>query len=370
MARKSEGPWYRTGKDCWYVWHQGRLVRLHKDEAEAHRLWHLLLAGVWPEASTGRNAGSSAGCGPGREGLHSASGSSPGNSLLPSLTVGEMVDAYLADASLRLKTSTLLSKRKVLLRLKADRGQEAAASLKPAVVSAWLAQQKGWGRSLRWLAALVIRACCRWAASPTQGFLPSDPTAGLKLPGPRSSGAEALVSPEAHAALMAKAPPCYRNALLALHGTGCRPGELCFVEARHFNADAGAWLLDVHKTDGTGKVRVILLPPAVADLCKRLAEAYPAGPLFRNSKGKPLTPERLRNWLFKVRRRLGLGKVMPYGYRHGFATDALANGVPDAQVAALLGHSGTTMLHRHYAHLGARAQVLRDALDRVRPAGG
>ena len=55
-----------------------------------------------------------------------------------------------------------------------------------------------------------------------------------------------------------------------------------------------------------------------------------------------------------------------YGYRHSFATDALAKGVPDAQVAALLGHSGTAMLHRHYAHLGARAKALREALGRVR----
>ncbi|HJZ55765.1 MAG TPA: hypothetical protein VKE74_12425 [Gemmataceae bacterium] len=33
-------------------------------------------------------------------------------------------------------------------------------------------------------------------------------------------------------------------------------------------------------------------------------------------------------------------------------------------------HSGTAMLHRHYAHLGAKAKVLPDALGRVRPAGG
>jgi hypothetical protein len=28
--------------------------------------------------------------------------------------------------------------------------------------------------------------------------------------------------------------------------------------------------------------------------------------------------------------------------------------------------SGTAMLHRHYAHLGARVKALRDALERVR----
>ena len=58
--------------------------------------------------------------------------------------------------------------------------------------------------------------------------------------------------------------------------------------------------------------------------------------------------------------------VSPYGYRHSFATDALANGVPDAHVAELLGHSGTAMLHKHYAHLGAKARVLREALEVVR----
>jgi hypothetical protein len=61
-----------------------------------------------------------------------------------------------------------------------------------------------------------------------------------------------------------------------------------------------------------------------------------------------------------------IAHAVAYGLRHTFATDALANGVPDAQVAELLGHSGTATLHRHYAHLGAKAKVLRDALDRVR----
>jgi integrase len=54
------------------------------------------------------------------------------------------------------------------------------------------------------------------------------------------------------------------------------------------------------------------------------------------------------------------------GYRHTCATDALTNGVPDAQVAELLGHSGTAMLHRHYAHLVAKSRVLKEALNRVR----
>jgi integrase len=67
-----------------------------------------------------------------------------------------------------------------------------------------------------------------------------------------------------------------------------------------------------------------------------------------------------------TRARAGLPGKVCYGYRHTFATDALANGVPDAQVAELLGHSGTAMLPRHYAHFGAKAKALREALGRVR----
>jgi integrase len=57
-----------------------------------------------------------------------------------------------------------------------------------------------------------------------------------------------------------------------------------------------------------------------------------------------------------------------YGYRHTFATDGLASGLPETHVAELLGHGSTAMLHKHYAHLTAKAGVLRNAAALVRPA--
>ena len=59
-------------------------------------------------------------------------------------------------------------------------------------------------------------------------------------------------------------------------------------------------------------------------------------------------------------------RAMAYGYRHTFATEALASGVSDAQVAALLGHSSTATLHKHYSHLTSQATAMREALSRVR----
>jgi integrase len=88
--------------------------------------------------------------------------------------------------------------------------------------------------------------------------------------------------------------------------------------------------------------------------------------LLRNSKGEAWTENAIGLAMPRTRERAGIPHAIAYGYRHAFATDALANGVPDAQVAELLGHSGTVMLHRHYAHLTARAKALSSALAQIR----
>jgi integrase len=278
--------------------------------------------------------------------------------------VAEVVDDYLARGLVGMNRETVRTRRRILTRFRKDHGCRAAASLTPGTVEAWVNGQATWGRSQRWLAGGIVHTMIRWAVR--ERGLSGDPLVGLSLPSPRSRGTEALVCPADHERLLAAAPEAIRDALSALHATGCRPGELVRVEARHFDPTAGAWVLGEHKTDKTGKPRVVLLPPGLVELCRELARRYPTGPLFRNSLGRPLTTKRIRDWVYDARRRLGLGRVVPYGYRHTFATDALAGGVPDAQVAELLGHSGTGMLHRHYSHLTAKAATLRSALGRVR----
>src|SRR4051812_5232786 len=108
-------PWYWEGRRAWFVWHKGERVNLGADEAEAFALWHRLEAGV-EERPTGP-------------------------------AVGEIIDAYLADAEPRLKASTQLSKRKVLDRLKDDMGEKPATQLSAGAALAFLNKQ-AWGQSL------------------------------------------------------------------------------------------------------------------------------------------------------------------------------------------------------------------------------
>jgi integrase len=233
-------------------------------------------------------------------------------------------------------------------------------------VEAWIRRHPTWGQTTEWDAKTRLVTVFHWGVG--QGLLSVNPIQGIKKPAVRSRGAEALVTQEAHTKLVEAASPALRDVLVALHQTGARPSEVLSVTAREFFPDVGVWVLARHKTAHKGKVRVVHLTERLVVRCRELAALHPEGPLFRTSTGRPwcntcYLAEQVRG----LRKKLKLpSTVTPYSYRHGFATDALANGVPDAHVAELLGHAGTGMLHRHYAHLTARARALRDSLGKVR----
>jgi len=154
--------------------------------------------------------------------------------------------------------------------------------------------------------------------------------------------------------------------LHVLHATGCRPGEAARVTAADLDPDAGTVTLWEHKTAGTtGRPRVVYLPPAAAALLRRLAERRPTGALLRTIQGNRWNKTSLVRAMDATRKRAGVPGVTCYGYRHTWATDALAGGVPDVIVAELLGNTPAT-LHRHYSHLSSRSDVLHDAARRVR----
>jgi integrase len=142
------------------------------------------------------------------------------------------------------------------------------------------------------------------------------------------------------------------------------------LRGQHSVWEAACAVLTEHKTGGTGRARVIYLPPQTLALCRRLAGKTPAGPIFRNTRGGPWRKTGWKQAMARAQRKLGLaGRPLASGYRHTFATDALERGVPDAHVAELLGHASTAMIHRHYGHLAARAAALRASLGRVRGGG-
>jgi integrase len=145
--------------------------------------------------------------------------------------------------------------------------------------------------------------------------------------------------------------------------TGCRPSEVARVTAADTDFDVGAWTFSKHKTARkTGVPRVVYLTPAMVELTRKLMEKHPAGPLFRNRLGKPFTKNAIRCRFRQLRKKLPhLKGVISYSFRHSYVTDALANGVPVATVAELVGHRDLKMIQEYYGHLAQKREHLRQA---------
>lgn len=355
MARRSTGPWYRADRDAWFVQVGGAQtnlgVRGRGNRARATAAWHRVLAGESPQPAT-------------------APPEPPRAATVPvpepeptGVTVRELAALFLADAAARLKASTVRTYRQDLKSFVARLGHRPATALAPAEVTAWLHSMKVCSTS-KAIRLSSVRSCFGWAVR--TDVLDRNPVSRVHRPPSASRSERAVIAPGVHAKMLAAASPEFRLVLKVLHGTGCRPGEVCQISTATFHPEQGLARLHVHKSDKGGRARIVYLPGDVVALLKAQAARYGAGPLLRTKYGNAWTAKKIWDAVRKTRTRAGV-KAIAYGYRHTFATDALVKGVPDAQVAALLGHASTTMLHKHYSHLTSHTGVLRQAASVVRP---
>jgi integrase len=334
MARQTlPQPWYRTSKQAWFVRLQGKQHNLGKDEGEAFRLWHRLMLeqGKKSEQTT---------------------------------TIRTLIDAYLA----RTNEVSANTKRNAGLFLRSfvqAHGKMQAMNMRRSHVQAWLEEHPGWSDSTAWTAATFVVAAFNWGVR--EEHLPHSPIKGLQKPSVASRGADCVIDEALHQRLLKHVRASLRLMLTILKQTGCRPAEACSVTAADFNAEQGLWTLKQHKTARKGKKRYVLLTTELVALCQQQALLYPEGPLFRKVNGKAWTPHALSERFWDLRQRLGIEQpITPYSYRHSFATHMLEQGAPETHVAALLGHCGTTMLHKHYGHLDGKLQTLRQTLNNTR----
>ena len=339
MARKSVSPWWNGQKGKWFVWHQGKQVNLKTDdEREAFRRWHRLMGGVLPEPVP-----------------------TIPKAITPkatTLTVKQLADDFLRDAEGRMTPRCRKNYVLFLNALTLDHGRTEAEILTPEAVEA-VSRMPSWSSTHRanFLGAVVT--VYRWGMKGKR--LTLNPVDGVRKPPKASRGSEAIISREDHERLIAHAKPVFADFLRLLWMTGARPGELTSITVEMVRKmNNGVMPLTHHKNAHKGKGRTLILSPEAIAVLNRRAEGCEGERLFGWKETQ------VTNRMTELRKRAGVSKAIAYGYRHTFATDALANGVPDATVAALLGHCDTSMIHRHYSHLSSRTQTLRDALGKVR----
>lgn len=335
-------PWYREYNDSWYVKRGGKCIKLatgKENEDEALRKWHELEA-LWNAPDLGQE------------------------NLLKAVFELHLTQLKCGPDNHRARTYFLQSF--------VDRWPGLTVrELRPSHVDEWIAE-KEWAESSAWAANMHLQAALNWAAR--KDLIHKNPVKGMARPSPRSRGSESLIEPEHSERLIDAAKPEVRDVLIMLRETGARPSELFRVEAKDYQAGRGVIVVERHKTAGkTHRPRLIYIPatgPAL-EILDRLCKLYPAGPIFRRATGGLWYTGLFCKRIWSLRRRLGLpATVRSYGYRHTFATDGLASGLPDTHVAELLGQTSTKMLHRHYSHLDARGAVLRSGLNSIRGDAG
>ncbi len=145
--------------------------------------------------------------------------------------------------------------------------------------------------------------------------------------------------------------------------TGLRVSELCALKIRDFRTDTGE--IKVYGKGSRERIVIIVnerVRKSLASYIKAIAELDRlAKPLFRNSRGRPMTPQCLRLRLHSLAQRNHLGRVTPHMLRHTAATLLLEGGVDIRFVQRLLGHASiaTTQIYTHVSDVALRSALVR-----------
>ena len=193
----------------------------------------------------------------------------------------------------------------------------------------------------------AVKRSMRWAEE--QGYIDRSPIAHLRKPA--GGRREQVVTQEQYTALIARYDDTnFKDLLTITWETGCRPQESLRVEARHVDLTNGRWVFPASEAKGKKIPRVIYLTPKALEITQRLVMKHPKGPLFRNTDGKPWTPNATNCRFQTVRKDTGI-KYSLYALRHTWINRMLVAGVDAFTVATLAGHSDPSMLAKYYAHL-------------------
>ncbi len=266
-----------------------------------------------------------------------------------------------------------------------------------------------------------IAACLRWALK--QGYIEKNPLSAIEIPS--SERREVFLEPDEFQKLLKYVPDQSTAELLEVaYLSGCRPQELLRVTAAHVEVEHARWVFPQKQAKGKKAPRIIYLVDKVLEITLRRMKEFPTGPLFRNAKGRPWTPDAANCVFDRIQTRMGMvvlkersleptdhevaefsktlkrshvkkgvevlktaaelkceakkkvvGRIarglVPhyslYALRHSWATNALRRGVDPLTVAILMGHKDPSMLARVYQHLSHSPVHMRDQAKR---AGG
>lgn len=321
-------PYFRKQKQAWYVQIDGRQISLGPEKEPAWRRYHELMAGRADLASE-------------------------------RATVVQLLETYLEWCSKHRSIGTYDNARLYCRHFARSAGKQLRIEqLKPKHITAWIDQHPKWSDTSKNDAISIVQRAFNWAAK--QGHIIRSPIAGFDEK-PARRRREVVYSEEEFASILrVTTDELFKDLLVFMWETGCRPIEASRVEARYVDLRHSmiVYPVSMNKT-GKGE-RVIFLTEAAASICRRLITKHPDGPIFRNKRGNAWTKNSMKCRFSRIGDKLGKKGLCAYGIRHSFATEGLKNGVDSVSLSMLMGHSDVSMIARTYQHLAHNPEFLRE----------
>jgi integrase len=257
--------------------------------------------------------------------------------------------------------------KRTVVAFAAVKGVKTCQDITPALADKWIA---GMSSNYARTELAVIKQILRWAVS--RKILTSNPLDGQPLPPTKAR--QRILSVEEHNTLCRASTRKFKPLLRFAWMVGCRPGELRELRWSQLDKDFGRAVMAEHKSDKTGKPRVIYFPDRAQKILRavktsktdrRAKSGFGEDFVFWNHRRKQWTKNAVVCRMKEIRKVTGLD-VVAYNYRHTWITRALLSGVDIATVAVLSGHSSVAMIAKTYGHLDQHSGHLRDAASKVK----
>lgn len=329
-------PFFMKKLNAWYVWYQGKQIRLDVDKAKAFQMFHEMMAREAPAQTSD--------------------------------SVASLCNLYLEWCEKKRAPRTYESFCYYLSSFVRSIGTKLRIrDLKPMHITNWLSDTN-WNETTQSTGVRYVKRVFNWARK--EGRLDFNPIREVESPTPKRRE-HATTSEQHELTLSLVSDESFRDYLTFLSETGARPQEAKIVEASHCQLDLNRIVLPPSNAKGKEDYRVIYLTLASRALVERLCRKFPDGPILRTTTGTAWTKNSVNCRFSRLKKRLKkMGKkiegLCATSWRHGFATEALKNGVDPVTVSVLMGHKDTTMVSRVYQHLAADSSYLTKSLARAK----
>lgn len=324
-------PFYRKSKQAWYVQIGKRQISLGKDEKQAWKHYHQVMAENEPIKDT--------------------------------TTVETLFERYLDWVQKNRQPGTYDKVRHLLSKFAKFIGKRTKVTkLTGADLSRWVDSESTWNCTTRHDGIGAVSRCFNWAVG--MGLLTSSPVSHVpEKPTPKRR--EVVYSNQDWQQLRSHVKDtAFGDLLDFMWETGCRPLEARTMESRHVNRKSGVVIFPPSEAKGAKRERVIYLTEKAVEICRNRIGRFPEGPIMRNRAGRPWTKDAINCRFRRLRKKLGR-KANAYAIRHSYATNGLIDGMDSLTLSQLMGHADISTLAKNYAHLAKNPNYLRDQARRI-----